>query len=191
MEVELKIGDVFELKDGMRIITNTPLKFINSAHMFSTKIDRCNIDVGSELKNYDYEGEFKNHDEYLVVIGEMVAKALSGFKIVANEKDINEFLKKIVSCKLEKFVFNAGEFVIIDVHRITQNGEIVANYHSSGYAGLYIVCRRLGPNGEYDEKGDIVEMRLKAERTTDGHTVYANNGEFIAPIRRMKQAFIH
>jgi len=150
--MELKVGDVIELKKGMDVYGHIPRNFNRSSLMTASSITRGYLSVGVVYnRNTNITGSVED-------IKSAIKSNFnrSGFNI--GDSKIDEFLKdNIVPLKDEQLLVKEGEYLVIDTR--FGGGSGGGNYYGGGGgssddypSGHKVYCQAL-KDGKYDRNG--------------------------------------
>lgn len=168
----LKVGDVINLTDGMKVYAMIPEMFVYSNRKTSRELTVDVITIGKIYKNdtnidKDIDNLISN------IINEFNTY---GFNIL--EEDVREFaLSKIKQPKAETFILHGGEFVVTKTLLDGGSDYNDRDYYPDGYR---VYCQKL-IDGSYHE--DAIEVNFYQ---TGCFTAMI---EAIKPIRKLKLKF--
>lgn len=169
----LQKGDVFQLKNGMKVYYSIPEKFVYQNRVESNKKTNHNIIVGETYQSLNSDEVFNNR---INKINKRIGDAFNseGFNINP-EKTMNFIKANIKQTKVKSFVLNEGEFVVINTS--FQGGGTGMGSHDVYPNGHFVRAKRL-INGEITPKSDEITFYQSGAFTamiTD-----------VKPIRHMK-----
>lgn len=163
----LKVGDVINLTDGMKVYAMIPEMFVYSNRKTSRELTKEVVTIGKIYKNNTNIDKDINN-----LISDIIEEFNSrGFSI--SEEDVREFvLSKIKQPEEETFSIHGGEFIVIKT--LLDGG---SDYYPDGHR---VYCQKLN-NGSYDE--DAIEVNFYQ---TGCFTAMI---EDIKPVRKLKLKF--
>ena len=169
----LKEGDVVFLDNGMAVNAAIPSLFVYVNRGLTTALTNHTINVGHEYLPKQSVGNaidmLSNNIKTL-----LEKEAVNNVSI----DDIKEFVStRVKTPKQKKFIISSGEFVVIKTQLSGGGSSGLADSYPDGH---HVTCKRL-KNGEYDEKGEVVNFYQTGS--------FNNMIENISPIRTMKPSF--
>lgn len=174
-EDALLVGDVIEIKIGMKVYAKIPEKFVYSNAKLSDKLARTNIRIGETRENkigvLTYAEISKNIQKVFV----------HDVGIEIDVSKINDFvIANIGSYKTETFdtsIF-VGEYVVVKAN--LEGGGTGHGQNDVYPDGWNVICKKLTPEGKYDENG------LEVSFYQSGCFTVIHKPNTIIPIRKMK-----
>jgi hypothetical protein len=175
----LKVGDVFRLTKGMKVMTNMPSKFSVSNRRFSNTMSDTVIEIGEE---YQFEATMEQFHEMQNDISKSIIQAFGYQGLKPDEDEIKKFISTQVPQRwYEKdlFCMPEGEFVEIDAR--SAGGGTGHGPHDVYPDGHQIIARKL-INGVYDPTAPTVRFYQSG--------CFTNQiDEELVPIRTMTPTF--
>lgn len=175
MSKKLKVGDVFELKKGMRIYAEIPCRFVYTNTPYSSEITAREVSVG---ETYSIAGKKCSKNKIINQILKHI-KDYSDFDGVSFDK---KKLEEAISIPEQEEKFHTNQFIGEYVVVKTQNtgggtGHGPHDYYPDGW---HVTARKL-KNGKFDKKG------LKISFYQDGCFTVVN--ENVPVVRKMVMTF--
>lgn len=176
----LEVGDVIEIKAGMKIYAQIPEKFIYSNKPLSSEFRTTDIRVGELLKN-----NIINWEEEKMRLARSIKESFENVFGFASKEAIDEFVAKQIpdsadaqeTLDTHSFV---GEYVVVEA---SLSGGSVSSYRpSDSYPdGHHVVCQRLS-DGVFDPNGETINFYQSGAFTA--------MIEEIALLRKMNPTFV-
>ena len=168
----LKVGDVFELKQGHHVYAKIPARFLYVNMGLSVEVAESNVEVDCQRKPVA-------KTEYAInTICKYFTQDLStrhGLNIDSDK--IRNLILQLVKIPSDDdvFVFRGGEFVVVDTKRGGgSEREGIAPAH-------HVYCKRL-KDGQYDPDAEMVSFYQSPD--------FRNSMLDVKPIRTLKMTFV-
>jgi hypothetical protein len=142
----LKEGDVIHLKNGMRVYTQVPEKFVYDNHKMSKKTTSHDVVIGKMLKN-----DTNVSDDMKSLAKDIVDKFSFRLGHNLSTADALAFIQsKVKLPKSDIFVLDEGEFIVVKTS--FEGGGTGMGAHDVYPDGHRVFCKKL-KDGKYDDKG--------------------------------------
>lgn len=174
----LEVGDVIELKVGMKIYASIPEKFIFSNKPLSNESRTTDIRIGEIRKN-----NISDWEEKTFRLTRSIKEEFERKFGVAPQEAIDTFVKEHVP-KVTQETFNTsyfvGQYVVIETS-LTGGSRDSCNPNNHYPDGHRVVCQKL-KDGKFDPQGETISFYQSGSFTA--------MIEAITPLRKMKQTFV-
>lgn len=167
----LEVGDVIDLKKGMKVYADIPEKFVYSNKLLSKEFTECDVQIGEVYTC------LPNVSKVAASITKDILERFEQEGVKLNKTKASGFVKSnLKEAKSDSFTLKGGEFLVLKTEltggsRDMARGDVYPDGH-------YITCQRL-KNGKYDEKGTVVSFYQSGSFTA--------MIEYIEPVRSLKR----
>ncbi|ADO59798.1 hypothetical protein [Paenibacillus polymyxa] len=172
----LQVGDVFVVKEGMKVNAEVPSKFIFSNCRMPNTTRKTKIVIGSLLKN-KMDVEATAHE----LKKKIVDSIASVCGAVANPMAVQHLVSSVINSyeeeTLDTTIF-CGEYLVVNT---TFDGG--CGGHDPYPNGHHVFCRKL-KDGKYDPNGSQIDFYQSGSFTA------LITPESVQPIRKMTMRFI-
>ena len=145
----LQEGDVVFLKRGMKVHAQIPEKFVHEGCKLSKELTKHVVEVGKYLS---MKPDVTRDIEMLA--NDIVKSFESKLGLKIKAADATVFItSKLPAIKTDSYILDEGEFVVI---RTAMEGGSTG--HDAYPDGHHVFCKRLNPDGTYNENGTEINF---------------------------------
>lgn len=145
----LKVGDVIELKKGMKVYAEVPSHFIFENRHLSNRLTSHDVEIGNV---FDNTHTLDAQTDRLInkIMGRIHEEfASEELKIVDSAKLANHVRENIPKQSITKLTIPEGEYVVVNTE-LDGGGRSHNDVYPDGHR---VYCKKLLFDGRYDDKG--------------------------------------